>query len=127
MSQGGVQSQLVASRPEAADETDAPGRGERGVAKRLARLDGVADRHAGVRVAAWVDDDGVEPAGGVLDEVDDLPLEVRLGGDALGAAGARAIAQPEIDVVEGGGPVDHRVARTEQVQVGPVDDEDPGR
>src|SRR5690606_16783331 len=74
MSEGSVQPQIVALRPEATYLSDATGRGHGGVTKALARVDvgqvdldrrdpgglqGVADRDAGVGVGGGVDDERV--------------------------------------------------------------------
>src|SRR5690349_11404502 len=94
MSQGRVQTQRIASWAETADEPDASRRGQRRVPEWLAGVDvgemhlhrrqranfeRVANRNAGMRIAARVDDDGGKPvAGRRLDAGDDLPLQVAL-------------------------------------------------
>ena len=58
------------------------------------RLDGVAQRNAGVRVAARVDHDGVEPAAGALHQLDQLALEVALRRAHDPHAGAHVVTSP---------------------------------
>src|SRR5215472_64219 len=58
-----------------------------------------------------------------LQEVDDGAFRVGLEADHLAAQLAGAAAQEGLDLVEGGGAVDVRLPRTQEVEVGPVDDQ----
>ena len=87
-------------------------------------LEGVQDRHAGVRVSCRVDDDAVDLAVCLLDLVDDAALVVGLEDldlvEALCGAGLLADLDQAVIVVAA---VDARLANAEHVEVGSIDDE----
>lgn len=87
-------------------------------------LEGIEDRHTRVRVGCRVDDDAVDLAIGLLDFVDDAALVVGLEDldlvKALCCACLLADLDQAIVVVTA---VDARLANTEHVEVGAVDDE----
>ena len=83
----------VAVPSESGDDAEAHGCEHRGVAERLAGVDvgqmglddeeagagdGVAEGDAVVRERAWVEDDAVDVAAGVVQPADELTLDVRL-------------------------------------------------
>lgn len=86
-------------------------------------LEGVQDGYAGVRVGRRVDDDAVDLAVGFLDLVDDAALVVGLEDLDLVKAlrGARLLADLDQAVVVVAA-VDARLANSEHVEVGAVDD-----
>lgn len=102
----------------------------------------VPDRDRRMRVRPRVDDDAIDrvqlahrsrirslPAfqigvEGLVDAVDQGALVVRLEGQQRHAAGRGEGGQVRLDVVEGGVAVDPRFAVPEQVQVGPVQEQD---
>ncbi len=85
--------------------------------------DGVAQRHAGVAESTRVKDDPVGPVRSVLQAVDERSLNIRLRIAYLGLV-------PNMDtncfdhIVERVGSVHLGLARTEHVQIRPVEDKD---
>src|SRR5690606_34623016 len=139
---GGVQRQQVTLRAEAADHALGNGgevgmatKGLPGVDVRQVHLDegdadrgqGVAHGDAGMAVGRRVDDHVAHPGRGrLLDQVDQFALMVglpRFDGDA---GLARRLGQPPVDVAEGVGAVMARLAASEQVEVGAVENQDVG-
>ena len=87
-------------------------------------LEGVQDRHAGVRVSRRVDDDAVDLAVCLLDLVDDAALVVGLEDLDLVEALCGACLLADLDqTVVVVAAVDARLANAEHVEVGSVDDE----
>ena len=88
------------------------------------RLQGVQDGVAVVGVGPGVDDDGVvRPVGGV-DGVDDGPLVVGLPAVGGGAAGGGVLPDQPAQGLVVLGAVDAGLPLAQQVQVGPVDDQE---
>lgn len=87
-------------------------------------LEGVQDRHAGVRVGRRIDDDAVDLAVGLLDLVDDAALVVGLEDldlvEALRGTCLLADLDQAVVVVAA---VDAWLANAEHVEVGAVNDE----
>lgn len=135
----GGQCQRVAERAEAADHADGLVAEIAGVAERLAgvrvgqvhfdegdrhRRQCVADRDAGMGEGGGIDQDEVGAVGtGGLDAFDQRVLGVGL--EAFQRVPGFGGACPEvgIDGVQAGMPIDLRLARAEQVEVGAVEDE----
>ena len=61
----------------------------------------------------------------MLEAVHDRTLRIRLHRDELDADLLRQAAEMGVDLIEGGGAVDLRLAPAEQVEIRAVDDEDP--
>ena len=87
-------------------------------------LEGIEDRYARMRVSGRVDDDAVDLAVGLLDLVDDAALVVGLEDLDLVKAlcGTRLLANLDQAVVVVAA-VDARLANTEHVEIGAIDDE----
>jgi hypothetical protein len=86
--------------------------------------DGVAERDRRMRVRAGVEENGVEPAGGLVDPLDELALVVRLARVDLDAELRAEAAERRVDLRERRTAVDIRLTRPEEVEVGPMKDED---
>ena len=91
----------------------------------LHRLDGVAQRVAGVGVRAGIEDDAVGGVPGAVDGVDQRALMVRLVGLQAVPQLLRPFATHLLDLRQGRRSVHLRATGAEQVQVGSVQEEDP--
>src|ERR1700674_290187 len=89
------------------------------------RLEAVEERQRVVGQGPGIDDDAGRAGGLLLQEVDDLALVVALEEADLEAQLLGFGAHGLVEVVEGARPVDVRLPPAEQVQVRPVDDDDP--
>src|ERR1035437_4411995 len=85
-------------------------------------LESVAQCNAGMGQAAGVDDRPVKVA--LVESVDERALVVRLKGVDLESKLGTAFPESLFDLREGSVAVDLRFARAEQMQVGPLWDED---
>ena len=85
--------------------------------------EGIAYGDAGVRVGSRVDNDKIDLPGGLLNTVDDIALAVRLEGLQRYFLFLGEFAQLLIDVIEGVGAVDFWFARSQQVQIRTMDDQ----
>ena len=82
--------------------------------------EGVAQSHAGVAIAAKVDDEAAGCEASALYVVDEFPLNIAL---EIANGDAGKLRPQAVDIlVEGGGAVDFRLAASREVQVWPVDD-----
>lgn len=87
-------------------------------------LEGVEDGHARVRVSRRVDDDAVDLAVGLLDLIDDAALVVGLEDlDLVKTLRGACLLADLYQTVVVIAAVDARLANTEHVEVGAVDDE----
>jgi len=87
-------------------------------------LEGVQDRHAGVRVGRRIDDDAVDLAVGLLDLVDDAALVVGLEDlDLVEALRGTCLLADLYQAVVVVAAVDAWLANAEHVEVGAVNDE----
>src|SRR5579859_2349786 len=88
------------------------------------RLETIVEGERVVRQRPGVDDDPSRARGLLLQEVDDLALVVALEQRNLAMTLACGFANQLVQVGQGAGAVDLRLALAQQVQVGPVDDDD---
>ena len=88
---------------------------------------GVTHGHRSVRERRRIDDDergAIVP--GCLDAVDQHAFMIALQGVEVMTVLHRMDAEPGVDILEGDGAVNARLTRTEQVQVGAVQQQNPG-
>ena len=69
-------------------------------------------------------DDGTRRVAVLLQEIDERTLVIRLVRDEVPTSLPRDLATARLDLREGRGPVQLRIAHAEQVQVGPVHEQD---
>jgi hypothetical protein len=84
----------------------------------------VTNRDAGVSEGGRVDDDEILRARGRLYTVYELVFSVALHTDQAVPGGMREPLQSLVNVIQGHTPVVFGFARTQQIQVGPMDDKD---
>src|SRR5215207_3354404 len=133
----GVQSEMIAHDAEAADHADADRRQHRMMTEGLAGVDvgdvhldrdgaaprdGVPESDRGVSVGAGVDHDAGAGEPGFLEPGRELALGVRLPAGERDAGPLGVLLQPALDLRQGQGAVDVRLAPAEEVEVRAVED-----
>jgi hypothetical protein len=86
---------------------------------------GIAERERIVGEGARIHHDGLKPlASGVLDPVHELAFVIGLAAHHLCPAALRVTSNLAVELSERGAPIHGRLACTQEIQIGPVEDED---
>ena len=86
--------------------------------------DGIPESHAGVSVGGSVEDDGIDPALGLLNPSHQLPFYIGLTELDLRTQGRRPLPNHPLDVLQRDLAINSRLALAEQIQIRTIENQD---